>query len=100
MAKRDRWCQKVPKNVGEAGYRSINPIGEFFDDEEYGKFETKFKHFKSNFGKVYKHEEEHRKRMHIARHNMRFVAYFRLINKYFRFSVVKNNDSYLLRLFY
>eukprot|EP00795_Rhopilema_esculentum_P007455 gene7455-13221_t len=73
VAKRDRWCQKVPKNVGEAGYRSINPIGEFLDDEEYGKFETKFKHFKSNFGKVYKHEEEHRKRMHIARHNMRYI---------------------------
>ena len=44
---------------------------ELLDREEYEGFERRFKCFKDNFGKEYEHENEHRKRMHIARHNMR-----------------------------
>ncbi len=72
MAKRDKWCQTVPKRAGEAGYRSLNPMGDFMDeDNNYNHFESKFQKYKEEFNKEYKEEEEYRKRMHIARHNMR-----------------------------
>ena len=71
MAKRDRWCQKVPKDIGEAGYRSLNPMGEFLNEKSYEDFEDKFKNYKRDFGKDYTETQEHRKRMHITRHNMR-----------------------------
>ena len=73
VAKRDRWCQHVPKKTGEAGYRSLNPMGEFLDEEAYKAFESKFQKFRRTFQKNYDGEEEYRKRLHIARHNIRYT---------------------------
>eukprot|EP00794_Sanderia_malayensis_P004559 gene4559-5156_t len=71
VAKRDNWCQSLHKNKSKPTDRPLNPMGDFIHGDS--NFEFKFKHYKKTFNKQYGEETEYRKRMHIARHNIRYI---------------------------
>ena len=71
VAKRDKWCWKVPKDTGDAGYRTLNPIGELINDDSDNHVTDSFKAYSEHHNKKFKNELDLRKRMHIFRHNLR-----------------------------